>query len=204
MLNLGVETVFLIVNFKKELIKAYIKKARFSRQLTCKFIEQKELNGIAHAISLAEPYLKEEFVCILGDDFSIANLQKLVERFYRCEATVVEGAVKETKIKILKSTCCMTAGDDNKILKITEKPSNPSSNLRGTGVYIFSPEIFKYIRKTPFSKKRNEIEITDTINLVAKERKAYFELLDGINININTLEDLFKAWSLAKNAHRNT
>jgi len=70
--------------------------------------------------------------------------------------------------------------------------------LRGCGIYVFQSEIFKYIEKTPLSPLRRESEITQTIALVAKDGKAYAEFINGVNININSCEDLLQASLLAK------
>jgi len=70
--------------------------------------------------------------------------------------------------------------------------------IRGCGVYVFSPEIFDYIRSTPVHPIRREKEITLTINNLAKINKAYGFLMDGENININDPDELLKASQLFK------
>jgi len=201
MLKLGVEKIFFIVNYKKEVVKEYLERTEFSRNFERHFIEQKELKGIAHAINLTKDFIDDDFICILGDDLTIAkSLDNLVKCFHDNNAILVEGAVPENDREILRSTCSIQIGPENKITKIVEKPEDPPSNIRGTGIYLFSPKIFDYIEKTPVSTIRNEIEITDTINLVAKDNKAYLGFIEGINVNINSMMDLFEAWKLMKNA----
>jgi len=201
MLKLGVEKIFFIVNYKKETVKEYLERAEFTKNFNRHFIEQKELKGIAHAISLTKDFIDDDFICILGDDLTITQgLDNLVKCFRDNNAILVEGAVPENNREILKSTCSIEIGPENKINKIVEKPETPSSNIRGTGIYLFSPKIFDYIEKTPVSNIRNEIEITDTINLVAQDNKAYCGFIDGINVNINSMKDLFEAWNLMKHA----
>jgi dTDP-glucose pyrophosphorylase len=74
-----------------------------------------------------------------------------------------------------------------------EKPSKPKTSLRGTGIYIFDPIAFDFIRRTPPSPPRQEIEITDTLRLIAREHRFYAAYLEGINVNINTLSDYLAA-----------
>ncbi len=76
---------------------------------------------------------------------------------------------------------------------MVEKPKIPKSNLRGCGLYIFDPLIFSYLKKTPISKVRHQREITNTLDILAKEKKVYGVFIKGINVNINTLEDLRRA-----------
>ena len=52
--------------------------------------------------------------------------------------------------------------------------------------------IYKYIEKTPTSPIRNKIEITDAIDSVAKEGRDYGEFIDGLNMNVNSYDDLLK------------
>ena len=51
------------------------------------------------------------------------------------------------------------------------------------------------IENTPITPQRNEREITETIRLLAEAGKGYAEFLRGINLNINTFDDLLTAWN---------
>jgi len=203
MKKVGVETVYLIVGHKKELIQEYFKDGE-DWDVNIQYIEQKEPKGIAHAIGLTKDYINEPFMVILGDDLTTTNsMNDFLEIFWKNTAYVVEGVVPEDNIEILKRTCCVVLDNNNRIIEIVEKPTHPKSNLRGIGVYLFDPIVFEYIDKTPISAKRGEKEITDTIELIAKKGKAYGVIIDGINININTLDDLMLAIRtlLLKNRH---
>lgn len=196
---IGVEQIYVIVNYQKERLVEYFNSVVDEISISINFIEQKQLSGIAGAIMLTSHYINEPFMVILGDDCTITpSLQNLVDLFFKRSATVVEGIVREENHELLKSTCCVHLGESGRILEIVEKPKNPVSNLRGCGVYAFSNDIFSYIEKTPASAIRNEVEITQTIDLVAREKKAFGEFIDGVNININSYEDLLRAWILTR------
>jgi len=61
----------------------------------------------------------------------------------------------------------------DRVVDIIEKPmSNDVGNLANAGVYIFSPEVFTEIRRTPESP-RGEIEVTDTIIKMVRQNTAY-------------------------------
>jgi dTDP-glucose pyrophosphorylase len=199
MKNAGIEVIYLIVGHKKEVIQEYFQYGK-DWNVDIYYVEQKELKGIAHAIGLTQEYINEPFLVFLGDDLTITDsLQNIVGTFFEKKAWAVEGIVYENDVEVLKRTCCITLDNDGKIKEIIEKPDEPKSNLRGIGIYLFDPIIFEFIKKTPISPKRNEIEISDTIGLVAMEGKAYGALIDGINININTFKDLMKATNLLIN-----
>lgn len=193
MKKVGVETVYMIVGYKKELIKNYFRNGS-EWDVDIVYIEQKELKGIAHAIGLARDYINEPFTVMLGDDLTLTDsMGNLIKIFWRNNAFAVEGVVVENNVEALKRTCSVVLGDNNKIIDIEEKPAQPKSNLRGIGIYLFDPIVFEYIDRTPISSKRGEKEITDTIGLIAKDGKAYGTIIDGINININTIDDLMLA-----------
>jgi len=199
MKRLGIETVYIVVGYKKELLKEYFGNGK-DWNVNVEYVEQRNPKGIAHAISLVEDWVNEPFATILGDDFTITkSLSNITEAFWKNGAWAVEGIVPENDIEALKRTCCVSLEDDGRIKEIIEKPTKPKSRLRGTGVYLFHPRIFEFIRKTPISQKRNEKEITDTIGLIMREGKAYGALIDGVNLNVNTLTDLSRATEILLN-----
>jgi len=199
MKKMGVEDVYLIVGFKKEIVQEYFGHGE-DFGVKIEYIEQANPQGIAHAIELTQDYIKEPFVVILGDDLTIAkSLNNIVETFQVKNAIAVEGVVHEENVNILKRTCCVLLDEKGKIIDIEEKPSAPKSNVRGCGVYIFDPIVYDYIKRTPILPPRYEKEITNTIRLMTMEGPVYGSFIDGVNININTMVDLFEAMQLLLN-----
>jgi dTDP-glucose pyrophosphorylase len=199
--KLNVEEIFIPVCYHKKLFEKYFSKIENSIGSKINLITLRSpTKGIADTIYKTKNFIQEPFITILGDDFTVTpSLQNLVDSFFKNNSIVVEGIIEEPNKEILSSTCSVKINKSKQIIEIIEKPKNPTSKYRGTGIYIFDAKIFGYIEKTPISPPRNEVEITNTIALVAKEGKAYGEFINGINININTMEDLFHAWSIMKN-----
>lgn len=197
MIDLGIKTIHVIVHYQKDKIKEYLRSVQDSIDAEINFIEQKKLLGIANAIMLTKEYVDGPFMVMLGDDCTIVkSLQNLVDTFSENDAVAVEGIVKEKDYKILKSTCSVKVNKNKQITEIVEKPKDPPSNLRGCGIYLFQNVIYDYIKRTPVSNIRNEVEITDVVNLVAKTGSAFGEFIDGFNININSYLDLLIASNL--------
>ena len=193
--KIGVEDVYVIVHYQKEKIKSYFESVKENLNSNIHFIEQEKLAGIASAINLTKEFINEPFMTSLGDDCTITkSFSNLVDTFYTNDAIVVEGVVKENNKEVIQRTNCLELDSLGRIKNIIEKPIEPISDLRGCGLYVFSPQIFDYIKKTPISSVRHEIEITDTIGLVAKDGRAYGAYINGENININTQDDLLNAW----------
>lgn len=203
MKKVGVEQVYIIVNYQRDKAIEYFKQAQDEIGVGIDFIEQTRLSGIADAIMLTRGSINEPFMVILGDDCTITeSLDNIIRLFFEHDAIAVEGIVTEDDEAILKSTCCLRLDEDKRIVGIEEKPKEPFSNLRGCGIYVFQNDIFNYIDKTPLSPIRNEVEITETIALVSKDGRAYGEFINGMNININSYEDLLQAWILMKEMNK--
>lgn len=202
MKKMGVEEVYMIVGFKKELIQEYFGNGE-DFGVNIDYILQPDPRGIADAVGLTQDHINEPFVVILGDDLTIAeSFDNLVKDFWTKGAMVVEGLVLERDVEKLKQTCCVKLDKNGKVLDIVEKPSAPKSNVRGCGIYVFDPTIYGYIEKTPVSPPRYEREITNTIKLLAAKEQAYGSFINGVNVNINTVHDLLKATRLVISSGR--
>jgi len=192
---LGVNSVYVIVNFQKDKIVEYFDRLADSIGIDVNFVVQRKLTGIADAIALTRGYFKEPFLCILGDDVTLGELSPFVDLFIRNDSVVAEVLANERDESMLKRTCCVELAENGLISRIAEKPKRPFSHLRGCGVYAFRDDIFDFISRTPRSRKRGEKEITDVIAEAAKHKLATGWILRGRNFNINSYEDLFTAWN---------
>ena len=188
-----VKELYIIVNNKNEMIRNYFEDGS-EFNVSIDYICQNDLNGIASAISLVDGKINEPFVTILGDTFlPYLHLNSLYKIFYKRKAIAVQALVKELDQESLKQSCNVEIEQDGKIKRLVEKPVSPSTSIRGAGVYLFSPKIFDFIKDTSLSLIRNEVEITDTLNLIARRGKCYGEFLEIPDININTKKDLLNA-----------
>src|SRR3989344_2071773 len=80
-LNGAVDEVILIVGYKMEMIRE--KFGNNYNTIKIKYIEQKEQLGTGHAAMLAEPYIKDKFILMAGDDiYSRDDIKKCVKYPY--------------------------------------------------------------------------------------------------------------------------
>lgn len=194
MRTVGVEHVYIIVNYKRDMVVEYLKSVEGELGIGVEFIVQPRLSGVADAIMLVRDLVTEPFIVILGDDFTMTrSLCGMIDTFFGNDAIAVEGVVREADDAVLRLTCCLELDYDHRILRIAEKPQEPFSMLRGCGLYVFGCDIFRYIEKTPVSELRGQRDITEAIAQVVDEGRAYGAFIDGINININSYEDLLWA-----------
>ncbi|MBV7329680.1 UTP--glucose-1-phosphate uridylyltransferase [Chloroflexi bacterium TSY] len=139
------------------------------------YTRQRQLLGLGHAVSCAEPFVGDQpFVVALGDSIIGMNAESnVVDRMRRCfvdhqAAAVIafeEVPTDETyKYGVAKP---MTSGDVFQLEDVIEKPTvkEAPSNLAIAARYVFAPEIFPALQKiTPGSG--GELQLTDAIRLV--------------------------------------
>ena len=154
------------------------------------YIEQDEPRGIAHAIRLCKDFIdNEKFLVFLGDNIIQRSILDFVENFKNLDydATVLLCEVDNP------SRFGIADVKNDKIVKITEKPKNPESNLAVTGIYLLTPKIFEIIDNLKPSW-RNELEITDALdNLLKENNNISFEKITDYWKDTGTPEDIIHA-----------
>ena len=154
------------------------------------YIEQDEPRGIAHAIRLCKEFVNgEKFLVFLGDNIIQKSIIDFVENFKNSDydATVLLCEVDNP------SRFGIANIENEKIVKITEKPKNPTSNLAVTGIYLLTPVIFEIIDNLKPSW-RDELEITDALdNLLKQNNNISFEKITDYWKDTGTPEDIIHA-----------
>ena len=171
----GIKDIMIITN--KEHIEIFKKQLGDGSSLGIKisYEIQKKPNGIPEAFLIAEKFINNQNVLlILGDNlFYGQQLGSLLKKSFNKSAGAKiflhqvknpneYGVVEFNKIK--------------KIKKIVEKPKNFVSNYAVTGMYLFDQKVVSLTKKLKPSK-RNELEITDLLNLYLKKNKLSYEIL---------------------------
>ena len=154
------------------------------------YIEQDEPRGIAHAIRLCKEFINnEKFLVFLGDNIIQKPITDFVENFNKSDydATVLLCEVDNP------SRFGIADVENKKIVKITEKPKKPTSNLAVTGIYLLTPLIFEVIDNLKPSW-RNELEITDALdNLLKQNDNIGYETITDYWKDTGTPEDILNA-----------
>jgi len=154
------------------------------------YIEQDEPRGIAHAIRLCKEFVNnEKFLVFLGDNIIQKPITDFVENFNKSDydATVLLCEVDNP------SRFGIAYVRNEKIVKITEKPKRPTSNLAVTGIYLLTPLIFEVIDNLKPSW-RNELEITDALdNLLKQNDNISYETITDYWKDTGTPEDILNA-----------
>ncbi len=105
---------------------------------------EEELMGTAGGVKNCEWFLDETFVVISGDALTDIDLTQLVAT-HRKNGALATIALKE--VDDVEHFGIVITDDYGKIQKFQEKPrpQEALSKRANTGIYIFEPEIFKYI-----------------------------------------------------------
>ncbi|MBU0459222.1 MAG: NTP transferase domain-containing protein [Nanoarchaeota archaeon] len=157
----GLKDIGIVVGYKKEKIKDFLKKYDFKAEL----IEQKEQLGTGHAVLQAKDFVgQEDFIVYSGDNlYPVKDIKKIKHKddFYYIGGLEAEEWQKYGVLVI----------KDNLLVEIKEKPTEFVSNVINTALYKLKPEIFPLLEQLKPSL-RGEIELTDAINLLAQEQKV--------------------------------
>ena len=150
---------------------------RFGVNIT--YIVQDEPRGIAHAIKLCKDFIgNDKFIVFLGDNIIQKSIYDFANNFQnsKFDASILLCEVDNP------SRFGIADIKDDRIVKIMEKPKVPPTNYAVTGIYMLTPKIFDIINDLKPSK-RNELEITDALDLLLKENN---------NINFDMITDYWK------------
>jgi len=169
------------------------------------FVRQKEPLGFGHAVSVARAHVgNEPFVVMVGDEIvperiegEKAFLPRMLESYDQTKSSVV--AVQRMPLDEISSYGVVDPGDWSaedlvRMKGMIEKPSaeDAPSDLGSVGHYVFSPEIFDAIDQTS-AGVGGEIQLTDAINLLAKERAVYAYVHEGPIYDVGKKLDYLKA-----------
>ncbi len=163
------------------------------------FVWQKEMKGLGDAIYCARHHVGDEaFAVLLGDtvmDAEVPPVKQLLEVYEKHEGPVV---LVEQVAKELVSRYGVIDGEEIsegvfKVRDFVEKPdvSQAPSDMAIAGRYIFTPDIFGYIERTK-PGKGGEIQITDAMRMMVKDRDMYAVKLNGRRCDIGNKEGFVK------------
>jgi glucose-1-phosphate thymidylyltransferase len=154
------------------------------------YIEQDAPRGLAHAVLTAEPFLRDSpFVMYLGDNLLQHGITPLVEEYRSidCNSEILLTRVSNP------SQFGVAELDGSKVVKLTEKPAEPKSDLALVGVYMFDERIFEAAKAIKPSK-RGELEITDAIQwLLDNGYTVHPHIVKGWWKDTGKIEDMLEA-----------
>ncbi len=159
------------------------------------FVWQKEMKGLGDAIYCGRFHVNDEpFAVLLGDtlmDSAVPATKQLLDVYDQYESPVV--LVEEVERSRVSRYGVIDGAEISpgvyKVDDFVEKPAvaEAPSNLAIASRYIFTPDVFDYIADIE-PGKGGEIQITDAMRMMAKDRAMYGVCLEGRRCDIGNKE----------------
>jgi glucose-1-phosphate thymidylyltransferase len=189
MVAAGIREVGVVVGDTREEVQAALGDgSRFGARVT--YIEQDAPRGLAHAVLISEPFLKgEPFVMYLGDNLIADGIATLVNEYRRvgCNSQILLAHVRNPE------QFGVAELQNGKVVRLTEKPREPKSDLALVGVYMFDDTIWEAVKAIRPSA-RQELEITDAIQwLIDHGKSVHPHVVSGWWKDTGKIEDMLEA-----------
>lgn len=191
--KIGIEDIFIVVNYKKQMIiDCFGNGSKFDVNINY-LTQDNPKGGTGDAVNAAKGKINESFILLNGDIlFDHDILKEMVEKYKDCDGLMVCKEVQNPENFGVIET------EKDRVVKIVEKSTEPPSNLANLGMYIMPHEIFDALSITNLSE-RKEIEITDSIQiLIDRGKKFKFLKTDSLWMDIGRISDYEKANKIFK------
>lgn len=168
------------------------------------YVRQKEPLGFGHAVLSARPHVGDESFAVMVPDEIVPEprdderdlLPELIALHDRLDAAVI--AVQQVPHEDISSYGAIDPEpvETNlfKIKDMVEKPTptDAPSDLASRGRYVFTADLFDAIERTT-AGVGGEIQLTDAIRILAKEKGVYAYLHSGPIYDVGKKLDFLKA-----------
>ncbi|WGI18131.1 nucleotidyltransferase family protein [Methanonatronarchaeum sp. AMET-Sl] len=195
----GIEKVLIIVGRKKSAIIDYLGSGE-RLGIDVYYRVQEKPKGTAHAISLAEDFIQNDFVIMYGDNY-ITPYNTMEDIINYHEQKNSQGTLVLDKVEDPRRFGIVDIDQKGKVHGMIEKPTMEEAKpykrndhwLNIAGLMVMNPKIFDYINQIN-PGKQGELWLTDAIEKMRKkENKLYGYIFNGTRYDIGTFESLKKA-----------
>jgi UDP-N-acetylglucosamine diphosphorylase/glucosamine-1-phosphate N-acetyltransferase len=184
----GINDIILVVGYEKERIMDYFQDGlNFGVKIS--YVEQKAQLGTSHAIEQAKKLISpddSEFLVLNGDNLVEPKTIADLLNNYEGDASLLTVRMEDT------AGYGVVLKEKKRVTKILEKRPGDISRIVNTGIYVFTPQVFETIEKTPISEN-GEYAITDTLQIMIDEGKT----ITAVPTESKWL-DAIHAWDLLK------
>jgi glucose-1-phosphate thymidylyltransferase len=139
---------------------------------------QDRAGGIAEALGLTEHFVAgDRCVLVLGDNILEEDISPFVQNFERQSggARILLKEIPERKHLVHLGVPVL---EEQRVVRIEEKPEEPQSPYAVTGVYMYDASVFEIVQ-TLKPSDRGELEITDVNNEYIRRGQMEYDVLTG-------------------------
>ena len=169
LVRLNLEEVTFIIGYKGEMIRDYVTS---TYHFKANFVEQSQMRGLVHAISLAKEFHysdAEPVLIVLGDTVFHADLGAVFEKG--------ESAIGVKKVNDARRFGIVELDKRGEVTRLIEKPENPPSNLAIVGIYYM---------KNP----KSLFDSLDQLIQQGQTTKGEFQLTDALQMMLDRGEHM--------------
>ncbi|MBK4764906.1 MAG: UTP--glucose-1-phosphate uridylyltransferase [Pantoea sp. Brub] len=178
-----------------------------SANITIIQIPENNIKGIGYAIMCAYPLIGNKPIAIILPDVIIdeyksnlnkTNLAAMLIRYEKtgCSQIMVKSVSDVTAYGIVDCKGVeLNPGEYAKIIGVIEKPKSHEtlSKMAIVGRYVLSADIWQIIQNTPLGKD-NEMQLTDSINILIGKRSVEAYYLEGVSYDCGNKLGYMKAF----------
>lgn len=169
-----------------EYVEKYTKLLEAEFDADFQYKVQPEPKGIAHGVGLAEDFVEDDFVVLLGDN---VFLDALPREWLSLDDGQAKVYLKEVDDPSQFGVAVLA---DGMVASLQEKPASPDSAYAVVGAYRYTRDVFHVIKDLAPSE-RGEYEITDVNKHYARRDELEYEILDGKWFDAGTPDGIFRA-----------
>jgi bifunctional UDP-N-acetylglucosamine pyrophosphorylase/glucosamine-1-phosphate N-acetyltransferase len=195
MVKNGIDDFILVISDDDQAIRRYFRSevklpARFQ------FVTQTERLGMAHAVGLAAPRIRTDFLLSACDSIVPAGHIADLLITHRTRPSGATLSLMELRPEQISRSSAVEI-HDGKISRIVEKPTleEAPSNIGSLPLYIFTPKLLDYLPRVQPSS-RGEYELQDAIQMLIDETGPINGVLTDERVQLTNADDL-----LALNRH---
>ena len=180
-LDFGCNDFTMIVNYKKELIKAYFNEVSISGKL--RFVDENNFNGTGGGLKLISGVVDRTFLMTNCDILVEADYEDILLHHKRNSAIITMICALK-RITVPYGTVELNGNGD--LVRLIEKPDYPL--LTNTGLYVIEPEFLDFIPSDTF------IHITDIIQKLIENNKkvSVYPMGEAGWLDIGQIDELNK------------
>lgn len=172
---------------------------RISELADIHFVWQKQLRGLGDAVYCARYHVNDEpFVVLLGDtlmDAATPAAKQLLDVFEKYNEPIVlleeVDPARVSRYGVIDGQQISEGLYEVKDFVEKPEPDEAPSNLAIAGRYILTPDIFELLAQTK-PGKGGEIQLTDALRMLVKQRPMYGLKLTGKRCDIGNKEGFIK------------
>ena len=151
-------------------------------------------DAIYHNISFIERYDPENVLILSGDHIYKMDYSKMLAAHVKNKADLTV-SVMEVPWEEAGRFGIMTLDDQDRIVKFTEKPKQPDSNMASMGIYIFSWAVLKKALRDDHDDQESEKDFGKNIipKLLAEGKRLFAYHFDGYWKDVGTIDSYYNS-----------